>query len=224
MSRGTHLGETCITYKSDIHDESSTHFLRNCSTGLPFPTLVMLLLTGLAPLVVLVTGVVADPSLARDSLIRVPVSQRTSFYGITDFTPRGREHLRNLVKRGGHRRQSSTVNKTPSIPLNNTGGIYVATIGVGEPATECESCNFLPLMVPYILSKDQLLLDSGSALTWVGANKPYVKTKSSVKTKDTAVSIASLGLMTQLKLNFVRQNITYSNGFFSGKLTSQGPI
>lgn len=79
-------------------------------------------------------------------------------------------------------------------------------------------------MVPYILAKDRLIVDSGSALTWVGANKPYVKTKSSVKTKDSAVSIASHGLMTQLKLNLVRQNITYSSGFFTGKLTLQGPI
>jgi hypothetical protein len=130
---------------------TTTHFLRNCSTGLTFLTLVMLLLTGLAPLVVLVTGVVADPSLARDSLITVPISQRMNFNGIPDFTRRGREHSRNLVKRGGHRRQSSTVNKTPDISLNNTGGIYVATIGIGEPATECESRKFLPRMVPYLI-------------------------------------------------------------------------
>ena len=30
--------------------------------------------------------------------------------------------------------------------------------------------------------------------------------------------------MTQLKLNLVRQNITYSNGFFTGMFTSQKPI
>ncbi len=47
-------------------------------------------------------------------------------------------------------------------------------------------------MVAYILAQDQLLLDSGSALTWVGANnKSYVKTKTSVKTKESVVSIAS---------------------------------
>jgi hypothetical protein len=170
----------------------TAHFLRTCLDHLqvPFPTLVMLLLAGLAPLVVLAAGVVADPSLARDSLVAVPISKRLSFNGIPDFTKRDREHLRSLVKRSCHQRQSSTINKTPDIPLNNTGGIYVATVGVGNPPTNCESCNFLPRIVSYILAQDQLLLDSGSATTWVGANKPYVKTKSSVKTKDSGVSIA----------------------------------
>jgi hypothetical protein len=184
----------------------------------------MFLLAGLAPLVVLATGVVADSSVARDSLIRFPISKRINFNGILDFSRRDREHLSNLVKRSGHQRQSSIVNKTSNIPLNNTGGIYVATIGVGEPATNCESCRFLPSMVSYILAQDRLIVDSGTALTWVGANNPYVETKSSVKTEDSAVSIASHGLMTQLKLNLVRQNITYSKGFFTGKSTSQEPI
>ena len=111
----------------------------------------MLLSTGLASLVVLATGVVADPSLAiaRDSLIRVPISKRINFNGIPDFTKRDRDHLRNLVKRSGHRHRSPNVNKIPDIPLNNTGGIYVATIGVGEPATNCESCKYLPRMVSH---------------------------------------------------------------------------
>jgi hypothetical protein len=78
--------------------------------------------------------------------------------------------------------------------------------------------------VSYILAQDQLLVDSGSAITWVGANKNYVETKSSVKTKDSVVSIASHGLITQLKRNLVHQNTTYSSGFFTGKLTSQEPI
>ena len=132
----------------------------------------MLLFAGLAPLVVLATGVVADSSLARDSFIRFPISKRLNFNGIPDFTKRDQDHLRNLVKCGGHRRQSSAVNKTPDIPLNNTGGIYVATIGVGDPPTNCESCKFLHRIVSYSLAQDRLLVDSGSALTWVGANKP----------------------------------------------------
>jgi hypothetical protein len=101
----------------------------------------MLLSAGLASLVVLATGVVADPSLAiaRDSLIRVPISKHINFKGIPDFTKRDRDHLRNLVKRCGHRHQSPTVNKTPNIPLDNIGGIYVATIGVGDLSPKTDS-------------------------------------------------------------------------------------
>jgi cathepsin E len=148
----------------------------------------MFLLAVLAPLVALATGVVAASTLARDSLITVPISKRTDFDGIPNFAKRDREHLRNLVKRSGHRPRCS---KTLDMPLNNTGGVYVATIGIGEPATDCESCKFLSHMVSYILAQDRLILDSGSATTWVGANKPYVETKSSVKTKNRVVSIAS---------------------------------
>ncbi len=103
----------------------------------------MLLVAGLVPLVVLATRVLGDPSVARDSLFTVPISKRISFNGAPDFTQRDRKRLRNLVKR---------VNMAPSIPLNNTGGAYVATIGVGEPATYCESCQFLPRMISYILT------------------------------------------------------------------------
>ena len=148
--------------------------------------MLRLVVAGFAPLVALATSIVADPSVARDSLITVPISKHIN--RAPDFIKRDREHLRSLVRRG-HRWQSLTVNKSPDTPLNNTGGIYVATIEVGEPATKCESFQLLPRMIPYILTLDQLLVDTGSAITWVGANtgKPYVQTKSSVKTHNSAV-------------------------------------
>jgi hypothetical protein len=135
------IEDPCSTYKSDVRDDF--FFSKRLLDLLFFPTLVMLLSAGLAPLVLLVAGVIADPSLARDSLITVPISKRTDFNAIPDFTKRDRERLRQLVERSSHRRQSSTVSKAPDIPLNNTGGIYVATIGVGNPATNCEFCKFL---------------------------------------------------------------------------------
>jgi hypothetical protein len=186
---------------------------------------MLLLLARLAPLVVLATGHLTDPSHARASLLKVPISKRIDFNGMSDFTKRDREHLRNLVKRGGHRRRSSTVNKITDIALNNTGGIYVANFSVGDPPTSCEFCQLLSHMVrvSYILAQDQLLVDSGSAITWVGANKHYVETKSSVKTKNSVVSIASHKLMTLLKPRLVRQNIAYNIGSFTGKFTSQEP-
>ena len=103
--------------------------------------MLLLLLAGLAPsLVVLAAGVVADPPFARDTLLTVPISKRINYNGIYDLTKRDREHFTNLVKRGGgHRRQSSNINKIPSILINNTGIGYVATIAVGSPPTNCES-------------------------------------------------------------------------------------
>ena len=101
---------------------------------------MLLLLTGVAPLIALAAGFVADPLLTRHSLLTVPITRHVEFNGISDFTKRDREHLRNLVKRGRHRRQSSTASKVANTPLNNTGGIYVATIAVGNPPTNCASC------------------------------------------------------------------------------------
>ncbi|KAI0279620.1 acid protease [Russula aff. rugulosa BPL654] len=157
---------------------------------------MLLLLARLAPLVVLATGHLTDPSLARASLLKVPISKRIDFNGRSDFTKRDREHLRNLVRRGGHRRRSSTVNKITDIALNNTGGIYVANVSVGDPPA-----NY------------QLLVDSGSAITWVGANKHYVETKSSVKTKNSVNIAYNIGSFTGLLYNdtvTISENITIS--------------
>ena len=50
--------------------------------------------------------------------------------------------------------------------------------------------------------KDRLIVDTGSANTWVGANKPFVETATSVKTSNLEVSIVvTLGLSEQLKQN-----------------------
>jgi len=63
------------------------------------------------------------------------------------------------------------------------------------------------------------------ALTWVGMNKEYVKTNSSVRTDNFVVSTVSHGLMTQPKLNPVRQYPpSEKSGYITGKFTSQEPI
>ena len=97
----------------------------------------MLLLAGLAPLIVLVAGIVADSSPHGQSLLKVPITKHVDYNG---FIKRDREHLRNFVRRGGHRRQSSTESKTADMLLNNTAGIYIATVSVGNPPTACEFC------------------------------------------------------------------------------------
>ncbi len=38
---------------------------------------------------------------------------------------------------------------------------------------------------------DSLIVDTGSAITWVGANASYVKTSTSVNTSETVVSVMS---------------------------------
>ena len=76
-------------------------------------------------------------------------------------------------------------------------------------------------LVSYYLSQDQLGVHSKTAITWVGAIRPFVKTKSSVNTSISVVSIVSHRLKTQFKLNPVRQKISDRYPYFAGKFTSQ---
>jgi hypothetical protein len=146
----------------------------------------MLLVTFLVPFVVLATRVVAGPTVIRDSGSRfsLSLSRQINPNGKLDLIQRDREHSKNSVK-DSKRRDSST----PSLTINDTGTIYVTSVGVGEPATSCESCQ-LPLgMVSYMPNLDSLVLDTASANIWVGAGQPYTVTSSSVKTGDSMVSI-----------------------------------
>jgi cathepsin E len=99
--------------------------------------------------------------------------------------------LNNLVSGGKH--SSSTLDETHNLPLNKTGIVYSASVGIGDPPTYCESYQFSPgtISYSYMPISDNLILDTGSANTWVGANKEYQVTSSSVKTGDFVVRIVS---------------------------------
>jgi cathepsin E len=67
-----------------------------------------------------------------------------------------------------------------STPVDNKGGSYIASVGVGSPPTQYD-----------------LVIDTGSSNTWVGATTKYVKTSSSKKTSDSVT-------------------VNYGSGSFSG--------
>ncbi|KAG2350726.1 acid protease [Suillus weaverae] len=67
-----------------------------------------------------------------------------------------------------------------SIPVTNNAVTYIAAVGVGSPATTYN-----------------LLVDTGSSNTWVGANTPYAMTSTSVNTGQLVA-------------------VSYGSGYFSG--------
>ena len=140
----------------------------------------MLMLAPLVPFVVLATGVVA--STTRDvgrPLITIPITRRIA-------TP-------NIVKRDNIHTRSLPEDRPllPDVPLNDfLQTFYTTEIGIGNPPKICESCQFRPHMVR-VSFLDQLIVDTGSSFTWVGANKSYIPTKSSIKTSNSFVSIMS---------------------------------
>jgi hypothetical protein len=152
---------------------------------------MLLLALLLAPFVVLATRAVANPAPNFENAtgITIPIAKRirVGSNATVNIVQRDDMRLRLLLGRGQNLKSLS-----PGVLLNEVlGATYAATIGIGQPPTYCESCQFLPHMVSYILILDQLLVDTGSANTWVGANKSYVITNSSMKTSDSFVSIMS---------------------------------
>jgi cathepsin E len=155
------------------------------------PTPVMLLIASLTPLVVLATGVAAIPTVIRDnSHISLPISRHLNHNGKLGIIQRDWKRLNNLVSDG---KRSSAWHETHNLPLNDTGIVYSASVGIGDPPTHCESHQFLSGIMSYshMPISDNLVLDTGSANTWVGANKKYQVTSSSVKTGDFVVRIMS---------------------------------
>ncbi|KIY62841.1 acid protease [Cylindrobasidium torrendii FP15055 ss-10] len=71
--------------------------------------------------------------------------------------------------------------KTSSTLATNAATIYTASVGVGSPATEYN-----------------LIIDTGSANTWIGAGQPYQQTSTSRDTGETV-------------------QVAYGSGFFSGE-------
>lgn len=155
----------------------------------------MLLVTFLVPLVVLVTRVVAGPTVRRDSYPRIslPISRHINGNGKLDLIQRDREQS---LKDDGQRRSSWT----PELIVNDTTVVYGIAVGIGEPPNPCESCQLPPGIVSYIPNLDNLIIDTAGANTWVGAEQSYKITSSSVKTNDTVVRIVSHAAFARLKI------------------------
>ncbi|THH08352.1 hypothetical protein EW145_g2760 [Phellinidium pouzarii] len=117
---------------------------------------------------VIALAVSANPVIVHDNLVRLPFAKQVN---VTSFG----QILRNdqaraaALRAHGHARAAGNLQKDAviSIPVENQAVTYVASVGVGSPATTYS-----------------LLIDTGSSNTWVGAGKAYVKTSTSVQTSN----------------------------------------
>ena len=154
--------------------------------------MVMLLVTALASFVVLATGVAADPSSYRRSQPHsLPIAKHINPQNKYHVVQRDRKRLTQLLNKGN---SSNLVERASELPLTDEVSCYEAKIGVGNPPTYCKSCvGYLVWHGSSILLwaiLDNLIVDTGSSNTWVGANAPYVVTNTSVNTSELVVSIA----------------------------------
>ncbi|THH26964.1 hypothetical protein EUX98_g7216 [Antrodiella citrinella] len=127
----------------------------------------------------LALAVAANPLLAREPLVTLPFAKRVNVTGTSTLIQHDQARARGL-KRLGQARAGGVVSDAVDVPATNELVDYVVNVGVGTPATTYS-----------------LLVDTGSSNTWVGAGKKFVKTSSSVQTKD-------------------RVSVTYGSGEFSG--------
>ena len=99
----------------------------------------MLLFVTVAPFVVLATRAVASPAADSDKLVSMPITKRISPAGTLDVVQKDNKRASFLLK-GGQQYESLT----PHAPINDEGSLYTADIAIGDPPTQCESCQIRP--------------------------------------------------------------------------------
>ncbi|KAJ7785099.1 aspartic peptidase domain-containing protein [Mycena maculata] len=130
---------------------------------------MVLTLTLLPALLLAFRATAAGPVLVRDNFVGLPLSRRVNFTGTASVLQRDLARVQAL-KSGG-----ASSSDVTSVPVTNQAVSYIASVGVGSPATTYN-----------------LLVDTGSSNTWVGADQAYVETSTSASTGDSvAVSYGS---------------------------------
>ncbi|KAJ7354289.1 aspartic peptidase A1 [Mycena albidolilacea] len=132
----------------------------------------------LLPAILLALRVAAGPVLINESPITLDISRRFNFAGgsvvQSDLARINALKNRSTMKNGLNARD--VISET----VVNQAVNYIATVGVGSPATSYD-----------------LVVDTGSSNTWIGAGKNYVVTSTSTQTSS-------------------RVSVTYGSGSFSG--------
>ncbi|KAL5534090.1 hypothetical protein ACEPAG_551 [Sanghuangporus baumii] len=111
----------------------------------------------------------ANPIVVRDNLVRLPFAKQVNVTGIGHILKNDQSRAAALRAIGEARASGKQLQKDAviSAPAQNQAVSYVASVGVGSPATTYS-----------------LLIDTGSSNTWVGAGKSYARTSTSAQTSD----------------------------------------
>ncbi|KAI0708417.1 acid protease [Earliella scabrosa] len=123
-------------------------------------------LSSLLALAAAAVAVVAKPVVVRDSPVTLPLARRFNSTGVPNILKQDQARAKVLKDRsqGAGKegvKQASLVN----VDATNQATIYTVSVGAGTPPTFYD-----------------LIVDTGSSTTWVGAGKEYVETSSSVDT------------------------------------------
>ncbi|KAG5651286.1 hypothetical protein H0H81_009203 [Sphagnurus paluster] len=135
--------------------------------------------SSLLPVLFLALAVAGNPVVIRDSPITVPLARHlSSTGGARSLVRRDVDRARRLVAKRSN--SDFAARGIINEPVFNTGTHYTVSIGIGSPPVTYD-----------------LLVESASANTWVGANQRYIRTSTSVQTSDSV-------------------SVSYGSGSFSG--------
>ncbi|KAG2363287.1 aspartic peptidase domain-containing protein [Suillus spraguei] len=145
----------------------------------------------LSLLALLVSSITGLPVEVHNSLITLPMTRRLTFSNVTDI-------LRDDEARMAAFREYSTIGPRAGVdvPLSNIGTGYTVAVNVGNPP------------ITY-----NLIVDSSSSITWVGARNPYVSS-TGVNTGEPVEVNYLQGINTGelVEVNYLRDSLTFTNG------------
>ncbi|KAJ8468406.1 hypothetical protein ONZ51_g9666 [Trametes cubensis] len=118
-----------------------------------------------------VNAIPASATTTDDNPITLPVAKRFNFTGSTKILQHDQARARHLLTQGAARLGTGTLlSPSPAgsdIPAENQLVQYVASVRIGTPSTTYE-----------------LVVDTGSSNTWVGAGQTYIQTSTTQQTRD----------------------------------------
>ncbi|TFK41838.1 aspartic protease [Crucibulum laeve] len=123
--------------------------------------------TSLFTTLLLALTVAANPVLLPRSSVTLPLSRRVNVTSVHNLVRHDVTRAKALKARGLAKANGFSVDAVINEQVDNQAVTYVASVGVGSPATTYS-----------------LLIDTGSSNTWVGAGKAYVRTSTSVQTSN----------------------------------------
>jgi cathepsin E len=138
--------------------------------------------TTLLTTLLLALSVAANPVLVNRSPVTLPIARRVNLTSVHNLVRHDQNRAKALKLKGAAKAAGIPFQEAAVISeqVDNQAVTYVAAVNVGSPATTF-----------------QLLIDTGSSNTWVGATQPFTKTSTSVQTKNSV-------------------SVTYGSGSFSG--------
>ncbi|KAI9450419.1 aspartic peptidase A1 [Lactarius psammicola] len=139
-----------------------------------FPT------ASLTAFLLLVVSVAANPIVVRQSPVSLSLARYLNITGAHDLVKKDQARAKNLIAIGKAKQSGRSSDGIVGVHATNVAVSYRVSVGVGNPPTSYN-----------------LLIDTGSSNTWVGAGKAYVQTSTSVQTEDSV-------------------SVSYGSGSFSG--------